>query len=570
MRGSRDGNYPWPEREPWEADPRPPTSIPPDSQRAVPSIRPSYDDTPTQRYAGQPGGSQQWTRAGLEDLPTQELVAIPLLGREPSGGGRLPTFLRPPTVWFTGIAAGALIMVVVLVLLSLPAPARTTTPTKTAGTITVRPTAEPTATAVVLPAFALPLFQDWRVAYLAADGVVHVTSLDGQTDLAGPALQLNLANTTNSTVAPGIGPTYQSYTSMTVSPNGQYLAYINQPPQQFEAGIAPPTGDLVLSRLAAHPGVNVGWTTLDIPGQVTDVGGWSPDSSAVAFSATGNNATGIYIETPPAGKPRLIPGFENNGALANSHIVGWIDDSHLLLLVSGNGWALPPLPKAAPTSAPTPSPTLGGTPAAMMPLPVAQSDAPLRDRSALSAPISSPRSSNQPQFLATMDITTGIGYSIADVPAGSQLALSPDGTHVVVQNSCVVGCIASSLITELIDTHTGAVHSLPTSDAVIAPTGRFVWQPGANAFAATIATPPQQPNQWKVALVDAQHDAAHIVRAGAFAIGWSPDGQALVLGDAATIGYGGTKVWLVTPASAGASVTLPQPMVAFIGFVRTA
>jgi hypothetical protein len=73
-----------------------------------------------------------------------------------------------------------------------------------------------------------------------------------------------------------------------------------------------------------------------------------------------------------------------------------------------------------------------------------------------------------------------------------------------------------------------------------------------------------------VSLVDAQQDHARALQSGAVAVAWSQDGQALALSDISGYmsGASGNKVWLVTPSS-GASITLPEPVVAFIGFVRT-
>jgi hypothetical protein len=191
--------------------------------------------------------------------------------------------------------------------------------------------------------------------------------------------------------------------------------------------------------------------------------------------------------------------------------------------------------------------------------------------SALAAPLSP-----EQEALVTVDITNGATYTIATIPPGTLVALSPDGTEVVAQYTCGQGCAAQGLPTEVIDMRTGAVHALPTSDKLIAGSSAFTWNPQDTAFAATLATGSSGPTppQWHIALVDVQHDSATTLRASSFAIGWAPDGSTLLVGDAAILNNGGAsggdKVWFVTPGSGGSPVALPQPMVAFIGWVRTA
>lgn len=541
MRGDQDGPYPPQMRDPWGTDARPPSYLA-QSRPAGPTPGPAYGELPTERM----------------------VAAVPTAGR-PIRGRNVPAFLRPPTVWFTGIAGAGLVFILVMVLASLPAPTPRITTTEAAATATATsipsPTAQPTATVQPLPVFSLPAFHDWRAAYLAADGKVHVSSLDGQSDIVGPAVALNTADTTNSTVTPGFVDTYQSHTSMSVSPNGQYLAYIDEPPRPSGAGIAPPTGDLILISLTA----NAGWRSIRIPSSVSHIGGWSPDSQTIAYSTTSaTGAAGIYTLSLSNESPRPIPGQDTNGVLASSHILGWIDASHLALEVSSqNGYTPPPLPGA------TPPP--GGTPSGMLPQPVAHSAPAASGREHGAAPLNQTSAGPPAALLATVDINTGTAYTIARLRQGAQVALSPDGTQVVAQNNCVGVCADAPLVTEVIDTRTGSVRKLPTSDAAINPTANFIWNPHADTFAATVEPSAQAPANWKVSLVDAQHDSVQTMRTGAFAIGWSPDGGTLVVGDAAGLGRSSssTKVWLVATITGSAAVPLPQPVVAFIGFVRT-
>jgi hypothetical protein len=421
-----------------------------------------------------------------------------------------------------------------------------------------------------LPTFALPAFNDWRAAYIAQDGNVHITSLDGQSDITGPALALNTTDTTNSTQWAGIGGTFQSVTSLAVSPNGQFLAYINQLSQPSGAGIAPPTGNLELYNLAPG-GANASWTFANVPLRVTHIGGWSPDNTRVVVNALDSTGLpGIYIVAPASPQPQLVPTTGANGILSGAHVVGWLDAVHLLVFASSNNIQLPPLPTA--TSTPTASrfPNVASAAALSEMRPNHRSPktyganlAPSVARSALSA--------GGNGLVATVDVITGTAYAIATIPYPAQVALSPDATQLVAEYYCNQGCTSPALATETVDTATGALHPLPHSDTAIAPAGNFLWQPGAHTFAVTTVQAGQPTVPVQVSLVDAQQDSSHTLRPGAFALAWSPDGQLLALGDTTGLstGTGATRVWLVSP-TAGTNLALPEPVVAFIGFVRTA
>lgn len=469
------------------------------------------------------------------------------------GGRPLPAFLRPPAVWFTSVAAvGSVVLVVLLVLALLPPPATHTSVAvvvRTPGTATPLPRPAATATSAPLPAFALPAFHDWRAAYLAADGHVHVTTLDGQTDLAGPALDLATAFSTNST---DTIPTLDAFTSLAVAPNGQYLAYIDQPPETG-TGFTPPGGDLVVTPLAA--GAAPGWAAQRIPAQVTTIGGWSPDSATIAFSTNSPPDSGsdshtgtIYTASAPTWRPQPLPGAESfSSPLATAQILGWRDNTHLVLVASANN---------GPVGTPLPGGTgsVGG--------------------SALAAPLSP-----EQEALVTVDVATGAAYTIATIPPGTLVALSPDGTQVVAQNTgntCAQACSSQTLTMEVIDTRTGAVQSLPASEKAAPGAIAINWNPQGASFAATIdqGSTGTAPPRWRVVLVDTANDSAWTARTGDFAVGWSPDGSALLIGDASHIGGDGTddgtQVWGMAPGSGGAPVALPKLMVAFIGWVRTA
>jgi hypothetical protein len=466
------------------------------------------------------------------------------------GGRPLPAFLRPPAVWFTGVAAvGSVVLVALAVLALLPPPATHTSVAvvvRTPGTATPLPRPAATATSAPLPAFALPAFHDWRAAYLAADGTVHVTTLDGQTDLTGPALDIPTALSTNSAVTI---PNGDGFTALAVAPNGQYLAYIDQP-STGDVSFVPAGGPLVVTPLAA--GAAPGWSTQRIPEPVTTIGGWSSDSSTIAFSTNSLPGSGpdahagtIYTASAPTWRPKAVPGAESpTSPLASARILGWRDNTHLVLVASAN-------------NGPVGTPLPGGT------------------GSVSGSPLLAPLSAEQ-EALVALDITNGATYTIATIPPGTLVALSPDGGRIVADYPCGVGCNAQGLPTEVIDTGTGAVHALPTSDKAITGSAAFIWNPQDTAFAATLGrgSTGNTPPEWSVEVVDSQHDSASTLRANAFAIGWAPDGSALLVGDAAILNnggaFGGDKAWFVTPGSGGSPVALPLPMVAFIGWVRTA
>lgn len=562
MRSDGSGaNSPQP-RDPWGPSTRPP-SYGGQSQPTVPASNMPYGDTPMQR--------SPLASSGPNDLPTLQMAPPPPPNGGPPRRRNVPTFLRPPAVWFTGIAATGMIFILVMVLAAPATPTPGAAVARATATWTPMPipTAMPTDTATPMPVFVLPTFSDWRAAYIAADGKVHITSQDGQTDLTGPTLALNTADTTNSTVSPAFADTYQSYTSMSISPNGQYLAFIDQPVQPSGAGIAPPEGDLVIMPLVA----NAGWNTMRIPGPVTHIGGWSPDGKTLAYSGSLVSGGGLYTVAVPNGQPQRIPdtdGANTESAVSSAHILGWINACQLALVVSTQSFQFPQMVPGAT------APAVCGTPVAgMVAPPAAQAGlaggAAMHDGPMLAAPAAAPRSGHDTVSLAVVNVHTGEAYTIAALKQGGQEALSPDGKQVVAQNSCVGVCPDSPLVTEVISTATGATHALPTSDAAIAPTAAFVWNPQADAFAATVNTNPHTAGAylWQVSLVDAQHDVAQAVRASAFAVGWSPDGQALVVADGSGLGSKGAKLWLVAPGSGKAPIALPQPSVAFIGFVRT-
>jgi hypothetical protein len=171
-----------------------------------------------------------------------------------------------------------------------------------------RPTAFPTpAPATATPYAALPLFSDWRIAYLTNDDVLHAYALDGTSTLAGPRL----------------GP----ITGLpALSPDGRNLVYITSVRHDLP-------GSLMLVRLAAR---DVAAAVTTAAPYVFSVSGanWSPDSSRLAVSGWLNGRLGIYLMDVASGAVSLVPrtawaGVSIGGGGAT--IYGWMDTSHLVI-----------------------------------------------------------------------------------------------------------------------------------------------------------------------------------------------------------------------------------------------
>jgi hypothetical protein len=134
----------------------------------------------------------------------------------------------------------------------------------------------------------LPHFSDWRVAYLGLDGVVHAVTLDGKTDVKGPAL-------------PDLTMTGLNVNSAGVGPDGKLLAY-----GADYLNLVDLTGQTPPRSLPGYGG-----------GRLL----WSPDGSELyAYYGGGDFA---YISLPSGQATNVSP--EPNAA----DEVGWIDNTHL-------------------------------------------------------------------------------------------------------------------------------------------------------------------------------------------------------------------------------------------------
>jgi Tol biopolymer transport system component len=135
----------------------------------------------------------------------------------------------------------------------------------------------------------LPHFSDWRAVYLAPDGRTHIVTLDGKSDLSGPAL-------------PDLTSSGLIISSAGVGPDGKLLAY--------------GTGDLDLVDLTGHTPPRSVTVSSGVNGLV-----WSPDGSKLY--SYGGGGQFAYISLPSGHATNVTPGQ----GIADE--VGWIDNTHL-------------------------------------------------------------------------------------------------------------------------------------------------------------------------------------------------------------------------------------------------
>jgi hypothetical protein len=369
----------------------------------------------------------------------------------------------------------------------------------------------PPRTASPTPAFAsLPAFDDWRLAYLASDGAVHVVSLDGKQDLALPLL-------------PGLD---ERDRAMALSRDG-HLAYIN----------APKWGNVVIADL--RPPRSGGATLTTVSLQATDLA-WSPDSARLAVDGTLDGAYGLYLIDPRSGRPTLVPGTGGPaGPLhysSSSAFLGWTDASHVL--VSGVAAGTAGLDRPA-SAAMARSAALG----------------------AAAAP-SAARSSGGLQT-ALLDVTTGAAVAVPLPDGMGIIEIAPDGTQLLLASSCGACCTVLPDLAVL-TLATGSLRHLPHITTATSERGG-VWKPGAALLAGTIGA--GQADQSQLALLDLGADSVTPIARGVSAIAWPPDGQALVV---TTDTSGDGPLAVMSPVASGVT---PLPLTSggqFLGFVRTA
>jgi hypothetical protein len=203
----------------------------------------------------------------------------------------------------TGAAAGtrrwpALIVVLVLVMTSALAGCGASAHAVTRAT----PTTLPTATA--RPIVSLPLFSDWRIAYLNDYGVLHALSLDVKTDLEGPSLGSGVR-------------------AVTISPDGHTIAYLTNP-TMTQALVR-----LIHLQAPTMSDITTVFTTY------LDAAEWSRDGSRLAVPGSVLGVTGLYLIDTHSGTATAVPqtglGEASSYVGFEARIVGWADQSHIVV-----------------------------------------------------------------------------------------------------------------------------------------------------------------------------------------------------------------------------------------------
>jgi hypothetical protein len=151
----------------------------------------------------------------------------------------------------------------------------------------MRVTPPPAAT----PNYDLPRFADWRPAYLASDGHVHVVTPDGRITLVGPKLPYLTFQGLN------ISP-------ISVAPDGHTIVYDGNMLVFYDLA---PGGHMVARNMVG-----------EVPLY------WSPDGTQMATGA--GNAYALLNQTTVASVQ--VP-FDP--ALVGGELIGWLDASHLVL-----------------------------------------------------------------------------------------------------------------------------------------------------------------------------------------------------------------------------------------------
>jgi hypothetical protein len=143
----------------------------------------------------------------------------------------------------------------------------------------------------------LPAFSDWRVAYIGEDTRLHIVSLNGKTDLAGPYV-------------PSRDHLGEAHGGAATAPDGHSLAY-------------PTSLGVVVVRLTpGHVPIDV------VNGLYFDLS-WAPNSDQLALGSRGSS---ISLWRPGETEARVV--YERPGERVDP--IGWIDEGHLAILIGVN------------------------------------------------------------------------------------------------------------------------------------------------------------------------------------------------------------------------------------------
>jgi hypothetical protein len=376
------------------------------------------------------------------------------------------------------------------------------------------------ATAAATAAPLLPAFGDWRAAYLAADGTLHVASLDGRRNVAVPA-PTGLDERVNAAV---------------VAPDGRTLAYI----------MSPKFGPIALVDLRAATPARAAVKTVAI--RASDFS-WAPDGGLLVADGTLDGACGLF-RIGRAGDVAQVPRISCNQAT----ILGWLDATHALADVPS---AL--LASVRPRVGSAAGPGCGTPPHARVP----QSSCP--------GPAAPPSSS--PFGLAALDVTTGALRPIAEPDGWAALALAPDGrTLLLTSLGCGQDRPEPPTHYALVDLATGQLRPLPALDQ-LAPQGlaAAAWAPDSGSL-LVVAIDPTDDNA-PLVRVDAAGGATATIATGYLPAAWTPDGRTLLLVTQASLrSMSPTHThYALAPAVAGAKlVPVAADVDRFLGLARTA
>jgi hypothetical protein len=324
----------------------------------------------------------------------------------------------------------------------------------------------------------LPAFSDWRVAYIGEDARLHIVSLDGKTDLAGPYV-------------PSRDHLGEAHGGVATAPDGHSLAY-------------PTSLGVVVARLApGHVPINV------INGLYFDLS-WSPNSDLLAL---GTRESSISVWRPGETEARVV--YERPGERVDP--IGWIDESHLAILVGVNTLTVASLDLVS---------------GAVQPL------------------------------------TTFLQEQVG-VP---QFTMAPHGRQILL-SSCSFHDQPFNHRLGVIDTATGAYHSL---DNTLAKTDSCLENPAFQADTGRLIASQETPGSpvattWTL---DIAHDTATRTLVSGFPVAWAPANGPVITssGHEVVDGLGPYTIRAVLPLASAAALTLTTTAMTFpaLGLVRTA
>jgi hypothetical protein len=285
---------------------------------------------------------------------------------------------------------------------------------------------------------------------------------------------------------------------------------------------------------------------------------WSPDGRWLLVSglATGQvQRPALYRVDPFTGTMTMLTDFWSEGSQ-----VGWLDADHLLII----------MPQTGPSSSITP--------------PIARTDGGASETRTLDMPLPSSLSSG-PYTYSVLDVATGTIQAAngITVPAGWTISIPlPGTTEALVESgepgaACGAPCPGGTPVMTyaLLDYATGQITQTPKINGVAGGNilSYAVVDPVAGSGLFVAAPYATQSTIMQLFLFDPANDGARPLATGHFAVDWTPDGQTLLLGDAASQ-YSNTGTGALSTLNIHAEQAQPtaiaQDMVRYLGLVRSA